>query len=77
VRPVRALPVHLAAGVGYSIGVEGDPAEDFVLYGAIGADIEDRGGWAIRPEFRLRVIDPWAGTMGEFTLGMRRRFGSG
>lgn len=70
-----ALPLYLGAGVGHTLGVKGEQDDEPTLYAALGADLEDRGGWAIRPEIRLRAVDPWVGTIADFTLGVRRRFG--
>ncbi len=67
------IPVYLGVGVGHTLGVKGDNDDDLTLFAAIGLEIEDRGGWAIRPEIRARAVDPWAGTIGDFTLGVRRR----
>lgn len=74
-RPPIGIPLLVGAGVGHTIGVKGSPDDDPTLYVAVGLDLEDRAGWAIRPEIRIRAVDPWVGTIGDFTLGVRRRFG--
>lgn len=74
-RPPIGVPLLFGVGVGHTLGVKGSPEDDPTLYVAAGLDIEDRAGWAIRPELRIRAVDPWAGTMGDFTLGVRRRLG--
>ncbi len=75
VRPSSAFPLLVGLGAGHSVGVKGDPEDDPTLYGSLALEIEDRAGWAVRPEMRLRAVDPWTGTVGEFTLGVRRRLG--
>lgn len=71
-----AVPLYLGAGVGHTLAVNGDTDDDPMLYGAVGLEIVDRAGWAIRPELRLRSVDPWAGSIADFTIGVRRRLGS-
>lgn len=75
-RPSMSIPLLVGLGVGHSATVKGTASDEVSLYGALAFDIEDRAGWAVRPEMRVRVLDPWVGTIAEFTLGVRRRFGS-
>ena len=77
VRPLGAVPLRVGAGVGHSVAVDGRSQADPTLFAALGVDVEDRAGWAVRPEVRVRAVDPWAGTVAELTLGVRRRFGAG
>lgn len=74
-RPPIGIPLLFGAGFGHTLGVKGSPDDAPTLYVAAGLDIEDRAGWAIRPEIRIRAVDPWTGTIGDFTLGVRRRLG--
>lgn len=69
------IPLHFGLGVGHTVGVKGNQDDDATLYVAAGLELEDRGGWAVRPELRVRAVDPWVGTMADFTLGVRRAFG--
>lgn len=69
------VPLLLGAGVGHTLGVKGNQDDDPTLYVAAGLELEDRAGWAVRPELRVRVVDPWAGTIADFTVGVRRSFG--
>ena len=69
------IPLYLGAGAGRTVGLKGQPEDDFTVFGAAGLEFEDRAGWAVRPELRVRAVDPWAGTIADFTVGIRRRFG--
>jgi hypothetical protein len=69
---LRPLPFWIGAGAGYSIGVNGDPDNDLTLYGAAGLDFPFAGSWAVRPEVRIRSVDPWIGAIAEFTIGIAR-----
>ena len=70
------IPLIVGAGAGHTIGVRGNPTDELTLYAATGLEIEDRAGWAVRPELRLRAVKPWAGTIADFTLGVLRRLGA-
>jgi hypothetical protein len=74
VTPTR-VPVHLALGAGYTLGIQGDQREEPVLYGALGLSIDLGNGWQLRPEMRLRVVDPWVGGIGGYTVGASKRLG--
>ena len=69
------IPLLLGAGVGHTLGVKGNQEDDPTLYVAAGLELEDRAGWAVRPELRVRMVDPWVGTIADFTIGVRRSFG--
>jgi hypothetical protein len=69
------IPLLFGVGVGHTLGVKGDPDDDATLYTALGLELEDRSGWAVRPELRVRAVDPWTGTIADFTIGVRRAFG--
>lgn len=71
---LRPLPLWFGAGAGYSIGVSGDPDNDLTLYGAVGLDLPFAGSWSVRPEVRIRSVDPWVGTIAEFTVGIAKGF---
>ena len=65
-------PAYLVAGGGYTFGVRGDPQDEVVLFAGLGLRIQDRGGWSIRPQMRVHALDPWTGSIGEFSLGLAR-----
>lgn len=73
---VAGTPLYLGAGVGHTVLAKGSWPEAVTLYAALGADIEDRGGWGLRPEARIHSVDPWAGTIVAITFGVRRRLGA-
>lgn len=68
--PVPGLPLYLGAGVGYDFE-SGGFEDEATLYGALGLDLSVAPGLSLRPEVRVRAVDPWVGTMGDFTLGLR------
>lgn len=69
---VPNTPAYLVAGGGHTWGVRGDPDDDVVLFAGLGVRIQDRGGWSIKPQVRVRAVDPWTGSIGEFSLGLSR-----
>lgn len=75
-RPFAGLPLLLGVGAGHTLELKGNLDDVFTLYGAVGLELEDEAGWAVRPELRVRAVDPWAGTIADFTLGVRKRFGA-
>lgn len=68
-----SFPLYLGAGVGYTFESDGFEDEP-TLYGALGLDLTIAERWALRPELRVRAVDPWVGTMADFTVGVRRQF---
>lgn len=70
-----SVPLRLTVGGGWSLGLGGWQKDELTLFGAAGAHIGVGSGWAVRPEVRVRAVDPWVGTVGEFTLGIARSFG--
>lgn len=75
VRPLSMLPAYVGVGAGHALGVKGSPPNELTLYAALGVDLGNRDGWSVRPELRARAVDPWVGTIGDFTLGIRRELG--
>lgn len=64
----------MGAGAGWAIGLEDRSGDDLALWAALAADVDIGGHWSIRPELRLRTVDPWAGTIVDYGLGLRRTF---
>lgn len=67
-------PFDVGAGAGWAIGLEDRSGDDLALWAALAADVNIGGHWSIRPELRLRTVDPWAGTIVDYGLGLRRTF---
>lgn len=73
----RDFRVYTGGGLGLSLVPEGPGDTDLTLHAAGGFRIRIRPGWLVRPEIRVRSVDPWVGTTGEFTVGLTYRFGAG
>lgn len=71
VRPAT-LPLYAAGGVGYAFGVRGNAGDDPTLWAAVGLQYGVADGWTVRPEARIRVVDPWVGSMVELSVGLQR-----
>lgn len=70
--PLGRVPLYIGAGVGANL--ETGPGENEpTLYGAIGLDLGAGASATLRPELRVRAVDPWVGTMADVTLGLRFR----
>lgn len=74
-RPGGELRPYLGVGSGASFAVRpGDDDTDLTLSTAAGLRWLPTPGWVLRGEFRVRVIEPWVGTTGDWSLGVGRRF---
>lgn len=73
----RDFRVYAGGGAGVSLVPEGPGGTELTLHAAGGFRIRIRPRWLVRPEIRMRSVDPWTGTTGEFTVGMTYRFGAG
>lgn len=67
-----AGPFALGLGAGWAIGLEDRSGDDLTLWAALGADVAVARDWSLRPEVRVRSVDPWVGTIADFALGVRR-----
>lgn len=65
-------PLALGLGAGWAIGLEDRSGDDLTLWTALGADLPIANEWALRPEIRVRSVDPWVGTIADYSLGIRR-----
>ncbi len=72
----RDFRVYAGGGFGLSFVPEGRGDTDLTLHAGGGFRIRIRPRWLVRPEIRVRSVDPWTGTTGEFTVGMTYRFGT-
>lgn len=71
--PVDRFHPYLGGGIGAGVAVEGPEQDDLTLHAALGTFVRLDTSWALRPEFRVRSVDPWTGTTGDFTLGVTYR----
>ena len=67
-------PFALGLGVGWAIGLEDRSGDDLTVWAALGADFPVGADWSIRPEVRVRSVDPWVGTIADYAFGVRRSF---
>jgi hypothetical protein len=69
-----AVVVRLVVGGGWSLGLGGWPEDDPTLFAAAGIGFGVGAGWTLRPELRIRAVDPWVGTIAELNLGLAHGF---
>ncbi len=76
VEPGLRAPVHpyLGVGAGPAFMLKGVGTTSLTLHAAAGARILVGGGWLLRPEARLRSVDPWHGSDVELTAGVGHVF---
>lgn len=67
-------PFDLGAGAGVAIGLEDRNGDDLTLWTGVAAEVGIARAWSLRPELRVRSVDPWVGTIADFALGIRRTF---
>ena len=70
------LPVYFRSGIGRSLVVAGEQFDETTLYGALGLSFAANERWRVRPEVNVRIVDPFVGGIGGFTVGLTRSFGS-
>ena len=66
-------PFHLGLGPGWAIGLEDRSGDDLTLWAALAADLGVGADWSLRPELGVRSVDPWAVTIVDCGLRLRRR----
>lgn len=71
----RDVRFYAGGGAGASLVTEGPGDVDATLHGAAGFRVRIRPRWLVRPELRVRSVDPWAGVTAELTLGVTYRLG--
>lgn len=71
----RDVRFYTGGGAGASLVTEGPGGAALTLHGAAGFRIRIRPRWLVRPELRVRSVDPWAGVTAEFTVGVTHRIG--
>jgi hypothetical protein len=71
----RTIRPYLGVGVGSSWAVTpGRDFHDLTLSAATGVRVLTRSGWILGGELRVRTIDPWTGTTGDWGLRIARTF---
>lgn len=72
--PMDPLRPYVGAGAGGSLVVEGRADAELTLHAVLGLRIRANPNWHLRPEMRIRSVDPWTGTVADFTVGVGYRF---
>jgi hypothetical protein len=73
--PGSTIRPFLGGGVGLAHAwAEGDQATDLSLSAGLGTRIRLGALWTARAELRVRSIDPFHGTVAEWTAGIARQF---
>ena len=70
--PTNLLSPYLGAGAGMSAILEGRNRTDLTLHVAVGVHVQLASKWSVRPEARLRSVNPWGGNTFDLTLGISR-----
>lgn len=70
--PLGAVRPYIGAGGGGAFQVEGPADNDPTLHVALGIRTSLGNRWGLRTEARLRSVDPFHGSMVDFTAGISR-----
>ena len=73
--PVRSLALVVSAGGGLSVAVRGRGETQGTIFTGMALDIPTGGPLSLRPAARIRWVDPWAGTVADFAVGVVYRLG--
>jgi hypothetical protein len=73
--PAGPVAFTISAGGGLSAALKGGEETQATLHAALSLEIPAAGRVALRPAVRYRAVDPWAGTVFEYTLGVRFALG--
>lgn len=73
----RDVRFYAGGGFGASLVTEGRSDTGLTLHAAAGFRVRIRPRWLVRPEIRARSVGPGSGTIGEVTVGLTYRFGTG
>lgn len=74
--PVGGSALLFTVGGGYAAELESVAHGEPTLFVAGGLDVPVTGRLGVRPSVRVRMVDPWVGTVAEFNLGLRIALGS-
>lgn len=74
--PAGPTVVHFSLGGGLSFAVKGNDETEPTLFAGLAVDLPGTGAVRLRPGVRYRAVDPWTGTVFEYTLGVRIGGGS-
>ena len=72
--PLRQLALLISAGGGISLAAQGPGETEGTFYTGLALDIPTGGALSLRPAGRIRWVDPWAGTVADFSVGVVYRF---
>lgn len=72
--PLDGIRPYAGAGAGGSLTVRGRRDAEPTLHAVLGVLMRPGPDWCLRPEMRVRSVDPWVGTLADFTLGVGYRF---
>lgn len=73
--PAGPVTFLVSAGGGLSAALKGYGEAEATVHAALSVDVPAGGRAALRPGLRYRAVDPWAGTVFEYTLGVRFALG--
>ena len=65
-------PFDVGLGAGLAVGLEDRSGDDLTLWAALAANVGLGTDWSLRPELRVRSVDPWVGTIADYAVGVRR-----
>lgn len=69
--PLGRATLRVGVGGGMSVTVRGEEDSEPTLFAALAVDLPAAGAVRLSPGVRYRAVDPWAGTIFEYTLGVR------
>lgn len=69
--PAGPVAVVFTVGGGISTPVQGNDETKPTLFAGLALELPSAGRVAVHPGVRYRAVDPWVGTVFEYTLGVR------
>ncbi len=72
--PVGSVQPYLGVGAGISTVVSGPKDTELTLHTAFGLRVIASRNFGLRGEIRIRSVDPWSGTIADFTGGLTYSF---
>lgn len=73
--PAGPASLVLTLGGGISAPVQGNDETEATLFAGLALQLPSAGPVAFHPGVRYRAVDPWAGTVFEYTVGVSIRVG--
>lgn len=72
-RPTGHLRPEIGFGAGFAAVLSGGEESEPTLHAIVGLMVPlGAGPWALRPEARIRSVDPWTGSLVDVTIGLSR-----